>query len=148
MVLSLLKQSDLFKKIPVEELKALIPLSHQKTFTAKSIIFSQQAKAEKVYLLEGGLVALKTTLTNGLEITYEMISKRGDPFGWSALIEPYQHMTTAICLEDTQATFFTRKDLKRLFPQHPLLGFKVMQNLSVLIAKRLERTRRLLVGQI
>lgn len=148
MRLSLLKQSDLFKKIPGEELKALIPLSHEKTFTTESIIFSQNSNAEKVYLMETGLVALKTTLTNGLEITYEMITKRGDPFGWSALIEPYQHMTTAICLEDTKAVFFNRKDLSRLFPQRPLLGFKVMQNLSVLIAKRLERTRRLLVGQI
>lgn len=148
MVLSLLKQSDLFKKIPVEELKPLIPLSYPKNFITGSTIFSQNSKAEKVYVLEGGLVALKTALTNGLEITYEMITRRGDPFGWSALIEPYQHMTTAICLEDTKAVFFNRKDLSRLFPQHPLLGFKVMQNLSVLIAKRLERTRRLLVGQI
>lgn len=148
MVISILKKSDLFKKISAEELKALIPLSQEKTFTPGSIIFSQNAKAEKVYLLETGLVALKTTLTNGLEITYEMITKRGDPFGWSALIEPFQHMTTAICLENTKTVVFTRKDLYRLFPQHPLLGFKVMQNLSVLIAKRLERTRRLLVGQI
>jgi CRP-like cAMP-binding protein len=148
MLLSLLKQSDLFKKIPVEELKTLIPLSQEKTFTTESIIFSQNSKAEKVYLLEEGLVALKTSLTSGLEITYEMITKRGDPFGWSALIEPYQHMTTAICLENTKAVFFNRKDLSRLFPQHPILGFKVMQNLSILIAKRLERTRRLLVGQI
>jgi len=148
MTISLLRQSDLFKKIPVEELKFLIPLSHKKIFPAESLIFSQNSEAKKVYLLEDGRVALKTTLTNGLEITYEMITKRGDPFGWSALIEPYRHMTTAICLEDTQAIFFNRKDLSRLFPKHPLLGFKVMQNLSVLIAKRLERTRRLLVGQI
>ncbi|MBI4765027.1 MAG: cyclic nucleotide-binding domain-containing protein [Deltaproteobacteria bacterium] len=148
MVLSLLKQSDLFKKIPGEALKALIPLVREKTFTAGSVIFSQNSKAEKVYLLEKGQVALKTSLTNGLEITYEMITQRGDPFGWSALIEPYRHMTTALCLEDTGAVFFNRKDLSRLFPQHPLLGFKVMQNLSVLIANRLERTRRLLVGQI
>lgn len=148
MVLSLLKQSDLFKKISAEELKALIPFSQEMTFATGSIIFSQNAKAEKIYLLVSGLVALKTTLTNGLEITYEMITKRGDPFGWSALIEPFQHMTTAICLERTKTVVFTRKDLHRLFPQHPLLGFKVMKNLSILIAKRLERTRRLLVGQL
>ncbi len=148
MPLSLLKQSDLFKKIPVEELKALIPFSQKKSFAAESVIFSQNSEAERVYLLEEGLVALKTTLTNGLEITYELITKRGDPFGWSALLEPYRHMTTAICLENTKAVFFNRKDLSRMFPKHPVLGFKVMQNLSILIAKRLERTRRLLVGQI
>jgi CRP-like cAMP-binding protein len=148
MTVSLLKQSDLFKKISSEELKALIPLGQEKTFETGSIVFSQNAPAEKVYLLVTGLVALKTTLTNGLEITYEMITRKGDPFGWSALIEPYHHMTTAICLEKTRTLVFNRKDLKRLFPQHPILGFKVMQNLSILIAKRLERTRRLLVGQI
>jgi len=148
MVLSLLKQSDLFKKISAEELKNLLPLTREKTFALGSIIFSQNAKAERVYVLEAGSVALKTTLTNGLEITYEMITRKGDPFGWSALIEPFRHMTTAVCLENTQAVVFDRKDLNRLFPQHPVLGFKVMQNLSILIAKRLERTRKLLVGQI
>jgi CRP/FNR family cyclic AMP-dependent transcriptional regulator len=148
MSLPLLKQCDLFKKISAEEIKVLISLSQEKTFPSGSIIFTQNSKAEKVYVLESGSVALKTSLTNGVEITYEMITKRGDPFGWSALIEPFHHMTTAICLENTKAVAFNRKDLHRLFPKHPVLGFKVMQNLSILIAKRLERTRRLLVGQI
>ena len=55
MILSLLKQSDLFKKIPAEELKPLIPLSYPKNFTTGSIIFSQNSKAEKVYLVGRGI---------------------------------------------------------------------------------------------
>jgi CRP-like cAMP-binding protein len=145
---SLLKKSDLFKKIVPEEIRVLSLLAREKKFPTGSIIFSQNDRAENVYLLEKGRVALKTSLTTGLEITYEMIEKKGDPFGWSSLIEPFCHMTTAICLEPTEVLLFSRKDLFRLFPKNPHLGYRVMQNLCQLLASRLERTRRLLVGQI
>lgn len=148
MIIPLLKKSELFSKVSPEEMNVLTPLSQEKTFSTETIIFSQNAPAERVYLLDHGSVALKTVLSNGLEITYEMITKPGDPFGWSALIEPFEHMTTAISLEETGAIVFNRKDLIRIFPQYPLLGFKVMHNLCILLARRLERTRRLLVGQI
>jgi CRP-like cAMP-binding protein len=146
--MNLLKQSELFKKVPDEEIKVLELLAREKIFSPGTTIFTQNTAAQKVYILNSGSVALKTTLANDLEITYEMITKRGDPFGWSTLVEPFQHMTTALCLEETKVLAFHGRDLKRTFPQHPFLGFKVMQNLCVLLARRLERTRRLLVGQI
>ena len=148
MTIPLLKKSELFNKVSPEEIKVLTPLSQEKTFSPETIIFSQNTPAERIYLLDQGSVALKTVLSNGLEITYEMITKQGDPFGWSALVEPFEHMTTAICLEKTGVVVFNRKDLIRIFPQYPLLGFKVMHNLCILLARRLERTRLLLVGQI
>ncbi|MEW6185437.1 MAG: cyclic nucleotide-binding domain-containing protein [Thermodesulfobacteriota bacterium] len=148
MATTLLKKSDLFKKIIPEEIKILSTLALEKTFPTGTIIFSQTDRAENVYLLENGRVALKTSLTTGLEITYEMIEKKGDPFGWSSLIEPFRHMTTAICLEPTEVLLFSRKDLFKLFPKNPHLGYVIMQNLCQLLASRLERTRRLLVGQI
>ena len=144
----LLKQSELFKKVPAEELKVLTPLAHPKAFAPGTIIFSQSSSAEKVYILDQGLVALKTSISNGLEITYEMIKKRGDSFGWASLFEPFQHTTTAICLEKTEVIVFERKQLYRIFPHHSLLGFRVMQNMCILLARRLVRTRQLLVGQM
>ncbi|MFH0788033.1 MAG: cyclic nucleotide-binding domain-containing protein [Pseudomonadota bacterium] len=148
MTLGLLKQSELFKKVPPEELKVLALLAKPKAFDPGTIIFSQNTLAEKIYVLDQGLVALKTSFSGGLEITYEIIKKRGDSFGWASLFEPFQHTTTAICLEKSQGIVFERKQVYRLFPQHPLLGFRVMQNLCILLARRLERTRRLLVGQM
>jgi CRP-like cAMP-binding protein len=148
MTYRLLKQSELFKKVPAEELKVLIPLGHQKVFEPGTIIFSQNTSAEKVYVLDQGLVALKTAISGGLEITYEMIKTRGDSFGWASLFEPFQHTTTAICLEKSEVIVFERKQLYRIFPQHPLLGFRVMQNLCILLARRLVRTRQLLIGQM
>jgi len=144
----LLKKSELFKKVTLEELKVLIPFARQETLTMGSIIFYQDNPAEKLYLLDSGIVALKTSFSEGMEITYEMIAKKGDPFGWSSLVAPYRHTTTAICLEETKILFFRRIDLNRILPRHPTLGFKVMQNLCVLIARRLDRTRQLIVGQI
>ncbi len=143
-----LKQSELFKKVVPEGLKILSPLARRETYAPGSIIFSQNTLAEKLFLLDHGVVALKTSLADGLEITYEMITKKGDPFGWSALVEPFQLTATAICLEKTQVIAFQQKELDRIFTQHPDLGFTVMKNLCVLIARRLQRTRQLLAGQV
>ena len=143
-----LKQSELFKKVVPEGLKILAPLARLETYAPGSIIFSQNTLAEKLFLLDQGVVALKTSLAGGLEITYEMITKKGDPFGWSALVEPFKLTATAICLEKTQVIAFQQKELDRIFTQHPDLGFTVMKNLCILIARRLQRTRQLLAGQV
>ena len=143
-----LKKSALFKKVSPEEFKVLIPMAQQQTLASGSIIFYQDHPAEKIYLLDTGSVAIKTLCSNGLEITYEMITQKGGSFGLSALVAPFRFTTTAICVEKTQVVVFGRKDLIRTFTQYPLLGFKVMQNLCILIARRLEWTRQLLAGQI
>lgn len=143
-----LKQSELFKKVAPEGLGILSPIGQEEFYAPGSIIFSQNSLAEKVYLLDHGVVALKTSLSEGLEITFEMITKKGDPFGWSALVEPFLLTATAICLEKTLVLAFRQKDLDRVFAQHPDLGFTIMKNLCFLIARRLHRTRQLLAGQV
>ena len=148
MTIRLLKQSELLKKVPPEELKVLLTLAREITFDPGTIIFTQHSVASRIYVLDEGLVALKTSFSDGLEITYEMIRKKGESFGWASLFEPFKHTTTAICLEKSKAVVFERKPVYRLFPHHPLLGFRVMQNLCILLARRLERTRRLLAGQM
>jgi CRP-like cAMP-binding protein len=148
MILIPVKQSELFKEISSRDLELLTPLAEAETFPTGSIIFYQDTLAERVYLLDQGAVALKTALSEGLEVTFEMVKKKGSLFGWSALVEPYQLTATAICLEKTRVLSFGRKAFNQVLTQHPVLGFKVMRNLCVIIAKRLQRTRRLLVGQI
>ena len=143
-----LKQSALFNKVSPEEAKLLVRLAHKETFTTGSIIFSQGSRAEKIYLLGYGNIALKTAFSDGLEITYEMITRKGEAFGLSALVAPFRFTTTAVCLEKTEARVFPQKDLIKTLSSHSLLGFKVMQNLCVLLARRVERTRRLLAGQV
>ena len=148
MVLSPVKQSELFNKISSRDLELLTPLAEAETFPTGSIIFYQDTLGERVYLLDRGVVAVKTALSEGLEVTFEIIKKKGSPFGWSALVEPYQLSATAICLEKTRVLSFERKAFNQVLTQHPALGFKVMRNLCIIIAKRLQRTRRLLMGQI
>lgn len=148
MDLSLLKQSELFKKIPAKELTLFSPMAREETHETGSILFSQNGAAEKVFLLDFGIVALKTAFSEGLEITYEMITKRGDPFGWSALVAPFRLTATAICLEKSRVIAFYKKDLDPFFLGQPHLGYRVMQNLCVLIARRLHRTRQLLSERI
>ncbi len=144
----LLKQNELFKKVSPEELKILTPLAGRETFASGSIIFNQGSRAEKIYLLDYGSIALKSAFSDGLEITYEMVTRKGDAFGLSALVTPFRFTTTAICLEKTGVMAFSQKNLMKSLSHYAPLGFKVMQNLCILLARRLQRTRQLLAGQI
>lgn len=143
-----LRQTALFKKVSPEELTLLGPLARRETFMTGSILFNQGSRAEKIYLLDHGSIALKSAFPNGLEITYEMITQKGDAFGLSALVAPFRLTATAICLEKTDVVAFSQKDLLKTLSHHSPLGFKVMQNLCILFSRRLEQSRRLLAGRI
>ena len=148
MNLAALSQCPILKGLSPDERSLFSPLAETESFKTGAIIYRQDTPAEKVYILDQGSVALKTVLSAGLEISFEIFKKRGTPFGWPALVEPYRLITTAVCLENTRVISFQGKSLISLFHQNPLLGYIVYRNLCALVARRLIRTRELVAGQL
>jgi CRP-like cAMP-binding protein len=148
MTTAALTHCAIFKGLSREERNLFLPLAEVESFKTGALIFLQDTPAEKVYILDQGSVALKTILQADLEITFEILKQEGTPFGWSALVEPYRLTATALCLENTRVISFDGKSLINLFRHHPLLGYKVVRNLCALIARRLQRTRALVAGQL
>ena len=148
MNLAALAPCEILKGLSPNERHLFFPLAETESFKTGTLLFLQDTPAKKVYILDQGSVALKTVLPMGLEITFEIIKKRGTPFGWSALVEPNRLTATAVCLENTRVISFKGKSLINLFHQNPLLGYKVFRNLCALVARRLLRTRELVAGQL
>ena len=143
-----LAKCEIFKGLSPDERKLFFPLSETESFKTGDLIYRQDTPAEKVYILDRGSVALKTVLPAGLEISFEVLERKGTPFGWPALVEPYRLFTSAVCLENTRVISFKRKALFDFFDQYPVLGYKLFRNLCALVARRLIRTRQLVAGQL
>jgi CRP/FNR family transcriptional regulator, cyclic AMP receptor protein len=143
-----LAKCEILKGLSPDERKLLFPLAETESFKTGDRIYLQDTPAEKVYVLDRGSVALKTVLPAGLEISFEVLERKGTPFGWPALVEPYRLITSAVCLESTRVISFKRKALFDLFDHYPILGYKIFKNLCVLVARRLIRTRQLVAGQL
>jgi CRP-like cAMP-binding protein len=148
MDLAALAQCAILKGLSPNERSLFFPLAETESFETGALIYRQDTPAEKVYILDQGRVAIKTVLPAGLEISFEIFKRRGTPFGWPALVEPYRLITTAVCLEDTRVISFKGKSLIGLFHQNPFLGYIVYKNLCALVARRLIRTRELVAGQL
>lgn len=143
-----LAKCEILKGLSPDERKLFFPLAETESFKTGDRIYLQDTPAEKVYVLDQGSVALKTVLPAGLEISFQVLERKGTPFGWPALVEPYRLFTSAVCLENTRVISFKREALFTLFEQYPLLGYKVYRNLCALVARRLIRTRQLVAGQL
>lgn len=142
-----LLRSSYFRGAPEKVLKELAALFRQVSFTKGAIILKEKSRARHLLVLSKGAVALSSRQGEGEFIT-GIVKKKGDLFGWSALVYPRKYTSTAKALEDCQVLMIKGKDMERLFQRHPTFGLLFLQRFSCLIATRLFRTRSLLAETV
>jgi signal-transduction protein with cAMP-binding, CBS, and nucleotidyltransferase domain len=142
-----LLRSSYFRGAPGKVLKELAALFRQVSFSKGAIILKEKSQARHLLVLSKGAVALSSRQGEGEFIT-GIVKKKGDLFGWSALVSPHKYTSTAKALEDCQVLMIKGKDMERLFQRHPTFGLLFLQRFSCLIATRLFRTRSLLAETV
>jgi CRP-like cAMP-binding protein len=75
------------------------------------------------------------------------VSRPGEVFGWSALVEPYRYTATARCSQDTKVIRISRDILEAAINEHPSEGIAVLKNLTGIIAGRLKIAYRQLAPE-
>jgi CRP-like cAMP-binding protein len=76
------------------------------------------------------------------------IEKKGELFGWSALVEPKKYSATVKCLKETKVFSLSADKLEQLFKDDPLMGFVFMKRIACLIDNRLSSMRKRLLSSI
>lgn len=146
---------DIFKDFPFfaglteTELENLANIAYEVTFQADELIFTEGDPAHTLYVLLDGWVdivvganeerqhrQLATTLTPG------------NIFGWSALVEPYEYTSSAVCASPAQTIGFDRAKLQILFETDPRLCYTLTMRVCQVIASRLHSTRRQMASMV
>ena len=71
----------------------------------------------------------------------------GEAFGWSALVEPYKYIHSAVAWESCRLVSIDAKLMRRALDMYPEMGFRVMKSLAVVMSRRLRQVTKGLVNE-
>ena len=139
----ILRSSPYFRGVPGKLLEEMAPFFRETSFAKGGIILKENSRARHLFILSKGKVALSTRRGAG-ELVTEIVKKKGNLFGWSALVPPRRYTSTAKALENSRVLSIAGKDMEGLLKRYPSFGLLFLQRLSSVIATRLYHTRSLL----
>jgi CRP-like cAMP-binding protein len=109
-------------------------------FKAGEYLWKQGDRAEVLYLIDSGQIALEILVPHQGPLQIETVGA-GEVIGWSCLIEPYRWLFDARALEDVSALVLEGKRLRQQCDDQPVVGYWFLKQLAPLFEMRLQKTR-------
>ena len=146
-----LRKCTVFSELSGAELEQVASLALEKQCEAGNIIFREGDSVDELLVVEEGRVAVQMTIPEALgqrgrKVTVDVVSKN-EIVGWSALVEPYSHTLTGVCLQKVKVLAVNGNKLRRLVQDDPSIGHKVLKQLIKVVALRLHDTRQVLISE-
>jgi len=139
----ILQEIELFEGINPEIMNEIANICSEENYPRDTVLFKMGEEAERLYILEEGIV--KLVIENGGTITFTL-EESGEVFGWSSLVESGHYTASGICATDVKALRIERDGLNKIFNLHPHVGLKVLKRLGDVISRRLTDTYRDLIS--
>jgi CRP-like cAMP-binding protein len=146
-----LKEFKFFKDFTDDQLKKLAAIAVEESYEAGIQMYKKGDPARSLFLCREGKVVMVMENYMGphrtpLQITVDIVTK-GEPMGWSALVEPYLYTLGALCIDNSRLIALDAAKLRALMDDDCELGLMIMRATAKVIASRLTHTRILLVGE-
>ncbi len=140
-----LKRCSMVRHLSDEPLKTIAKLAEEEDYEVGELLVKQGRTAEKLFLIEDGLVGIYLELG---PITHRMLQTASEfeVVGWTSMLPPYRARATAKAIENTRALVFRAKDLIALCEKNPEIGTEIYRGLATLIAMRLNNAFIQLMG--
>ena len=114
-------------------------------FAPNEVLFREGDPANRFYLLKSGRVALESFgISKGRVLIQTLYG--GDVLGWSWLLPPYVWHFDARALDYTEAVFIYATPLREECENDHELGYELFKRMSEIMMRRLQATRRQLLG--
>ncbi len=146
-----LKECDIFSGLNDDQLKKLISISKEKTYSPGSLLYKIGDPSTHLNVVKKGKVFLEMKADMGPSIppmlfTADVVT-HGHAFGWSAFEEPNLHTMNALVADPTTLITFKGDKLKELMEQECEMGYEIMKGLARLLASRLSQARMHLINE-
>jgi len=129
-----IQQVELTRGVGKDFVKALTAMSVKEEHEQGAILFRKGESANCAYLLLIGRVHLKM---GEFGHVVHIVSRPGETFGWSSLVNRDVFSSTAECVEQTNLRKLHRKDLRKLLDKDPVNGLIFFQRLAGMLGDRL-----------
>jgi signal transduction histidine kinase/CRP-like cAMP-binding protein len=144
--IAILKRFPIFEGLTDSQLERIAALCQEEVYESGVEIFREGEEAKYLYLLLVGTAALEMRIQawpqEHPKRTVIDVITRGEPFGWSALVEPHILTLSAKTLEQSRVIVIKGADLYRLFERDQQMGYLVMERLTSVVGGRLRETRK------
>ena len=126
-----------FRGITRDQLERIALLGRVETYPQEATIYTLGQSADDFYVLVDGMV--RFTLGHGGRSAYAgQVLKRGEVFGWAALVESAQkRIATAIAITPCTALAVSGEQLTIMMDEDHGLGYRLMRQLNELITGNL-----------
>ncbi|MBI2868316.1 MAG: cyclic nucleotide-binding domain-containing protein [Chloroflexi bacterium] len=146
-----LRTCEPFATLSNGELDKITGSAAERQYEAGAVIFHEGESANELFVLQEGKVALQMTLKNDHYQTHRRMTvdivAANEVFGWPAIIAPYNHTLTAVCLQAAKVLAISANNIRWLRQDNPAAGCDILKGLIKIVDLRLEETRRLLVSE-
>jgi CRP-like cAMP-binding protein len=141
-------QCKVFAALTAGETDRIAALVVDKTYEAGAVMFHENERADELFVLEEGKVALQMScaIPPRRRVTVDLAFK-GDLVGWAPLVEPHIHNLTAICLQTSRVLAVDANRFRALLREDNPMCSKLMKGLAQDALSRLNDTRHLLVSE-
>lgn len=128
-VLPLLRQIDLFKLLPLENVEHLAARCRRKRYTTEEVIVHKGDTSTEMYIIESGRVRIEFTGNDGRTHVVSDLG-RGEFFGEMSLMTGERRAADVIAYEETSVLVIDRDALVPLMDKHPDLAEHMSQALA------------------
>lgn len=129
-----IQQVELTRGVGRDFVKVLTEMSVKEEHEQGDILFLRGDPANHAFLLLIGRVHLKIGETGHV---IHIVSRPGETFGWSSLVDHDVYSATAECVEQTALRRLHRTDLQKLLKKDPTNGLIFFQRLAGMLGERL-----------
>lgn len=123
-----------------ENLRVLLALSRPVEFAAGEFVFREGAPADRLWVIQRGLVRLHTHLPGRGDVPIDTLGG-GDVLGWSWMTAPYRWHFAATAVSAARAHEIDAAVLRESSAADPAFGYAVACALSGALLDRLQSTR-------
>ncbi len=146
-----LAENELFEGLTPEELSLFTPLCFRFAVVEDGMVFAEGREASNLYLVAEGQIALQ----KGVRAPHGRHSRRttiamcrpGEVVGWSALVAPHRYTLSAVAWQSSKLVRMDSKLLRRVLDQNHDTGYKVIRDLSIIMARRLRQITQVLISE-
>jgi CRP-like cAMP-binding protein len=133
--------------LEADEVELLATRFNQETVPAGAVVFPQDARAEKLYVVLSGRVEIRFKPYDGEVLTVAELTD-GGVLGWSAALGRRRYTSSAVAVEDSRLLSIRGQVLRRLCETHPETGVVILERLAEVIAERLRSTHEHVVKML
>ncbi|MDE3058119.1 MAG: cyclic nucleotide-binding domain-containing protein [Bacteroidota bacterium] len=138
-----LHSNTLFKYCSDADLKNFLRVLKEETFQANTIIFNENTRGERLYLILEGKVRISKITRLGQETTLATLEK-GDFFGEMELLDNEPRSARTRALEKTIAAGISKNDFDALVKSNHIIALNLLKTIS----KRLRAADQTIVSEL